>query len=474
MGHKELHCDTVVIGAGTAGVEAYRGACERSGRICILVDDGPLGTSAQRNGELPASFLMYAGLSMRALNELKRLGISSSATSFDTSGLLKAIRGERSRSTSEVLSFMYCIPEERRLHGRASFSDPHTLIVNGQTLVHFKSAVIATGSEPLVTYEQSRIPGILTTSELYEQNDLPASVAVFGSSSVGLQLGQSLSYLGVETMVFGQRRLWELTDDAVLSTALNMFSERFPLAVDSFITSIESQGGGYDIYYIDDGRYENYLHTAGVIAASSRVPNISRLNLSEIGVKVSRSGRIIVDRETMQTTVPHIFAAGGVCSEDQSTALTETEGHYAGINAASFPQLRPLPRRIKLRAVMTDPELAIAGLSLEEMKERALRTGRNFVIGQSRFERSFSGLGINSGGILRLYADEESGAVLGAEICSGQAHHIAQLLALAIAREVTVDELSDFSFLHLSDEEAIAQAARHACETMSRRRQALA
>lgn len=65
-----LECDTVIIGAGTAGIEAYKAATE-AGANCILVESGPLGTSSRRTGDTPVSFLMEAGKKCHALIDRK-------------------------------------------------------------------------------------------------------------------------------------------------------------------------------------------------------------------------------------------------------------------------------------------------------------------------------------------------------------------------------------------------------------------
>lgn len=123
-----------------------------------------------------------------------------------------------------------------------------------------------------------------------------------------MELGQALSYLGVDVAVFGQRKLWSLTDDTILTVAHQMLSSRFNLYVDTFITSMEDEEDeGYAIYYIDDRGYENYLHMQSVVAATDRIPNIAGMNLQNIGVKLDRTGCISVDPGTLQTSVANIL-----------------------------------------------------------------------------------------------------------------------------------------------------------------------
>lgn len=463
---KQLQCDTVVIGAGSAGLAAFRKASE-NGALCVLVDQGPLGTSAQRSGELPLSLLMSAGKALHDASHLEDFGIETTSNgSFNISKVLNSLRTVRSRATSEVLSFLYKIHEERRLCGQAKFLDAHTIKVE-DCEVKFKTAIIATGSSPLVTYEQSRLKGILTANEFFDLDTIPSSIAIFGSSLAGLQIGQALSYLGVDVAVFGQRRLWDLTDDNVLTVAHRMLASRFNLYVDTFITSIEEDDNGYSIYYVDDRNFENYLHMESIIAATDRIPNIAGLNLQDIGINLDHNGCIKIDAQTMQTSVPNIFAAGEVCHDRQNTAISIAEGQYAGKNAALYPLLDKKPKDVRISIVHTDPCLAIVGLSLIEMRERADREGKRFIVtdiklhlGQYRSQRE-------DGGIISMYTDIESHKVLGAEICAKCGDHIAQTLAFAISKETTVEELSKFNFYHLTYENILSEAAQEAIKTLT-------
>ena len=467
MSIREILCDTAVVGGGTAGLEAYRAASD-GGADCVLIDGGRLGTTAQRSGELPASYLMSSAMTVRALKSFHLHGLQIQNAEVSTDGVLPNLRAMRSKATSSVLSFLYRIPEEKRLHGMVSFEDPHTLTVGDHSRVRFKTAVIATGTEPLVTYEQSQLKNIITTNEFYEQDRLPGSAAVFGSSSVGLQLGQALSYLGVDVTVFGQRILWRLSDEEVLSAALNQLSSRFSLAVDSFITAIEPRGEGYSIYYIDGGKYENYLHTAEVIAASARIPNVAGLNLQHIGVKLTREGYIKTEPNTMQTSLKHIFAAGSVRGST-STAMAEAEGRYAGMNAASPHHMMAMPETVNIEICYTDPVLAVVGRGFEEMKLWARTTGGQFVAAHASFGNTLGSGGAHEGGCIGLYCDKRTHQVMGAEICSHDADHLAQLVAFAIKKRTIAEELVDFNFVHLSGEEVLSTAAADAVHKLTGR-----
>lgn len=470
MDVRKVECQTLIIGAGTAGIEAYKSAV-KNGQDCVIVDSGPLGTTAQRSGELPVSLLMDAGLSLHAIENLDECGISfATKVKPDTSNVMVSLRAVRARATSEVLSFMYRIPESKRIRGKAKFTDSHTVIVDGCIEITFKTAVIATGSSPLVTYEQSRLKNILTTNEFFELEKLPKSVAVFGSSKIGLELGQALSYLGVDVAVFGQRKLWSLTDDTILTVAHQMLSSRFNLYVDTFITSMEDEEDeGYAIYYIDDRGYENYLHMQSVVAATDRIPNIAGMNLQNIGVKLDRTGCISVDPGTLQTSVANIFAAGDVCHSDHLSSVARSEGFDAGANAATFPDLNKRRTQIRVDIVFTDPVLAIAGKTLNEMRDYARETGDTFITTEVRLSQGhFRGLR-EDGGMLSIYTSVRTHKILGAELCAFKGDKIAQLLALAMENGLTVETLAKYSFFNLSAETVITKAAQEALKKLNKK-----
>ena len=376
-----LTCDTVVIGAGTAGVEAFKAATDE-GVNCVLVESGPLGTSAKRSGDTPISTLMAAGRVSHALVELEKHGIKGLyelGMGLDLDQVLNNVRAVRAKDTSEVLSFIYRIAEEKRLIGKARFLDAHSLMVNESHLVRFKTAVVATGATSIIPYElnqysaqalaekaaraareqaeltgstpelpypQVATGGVYTPQELFELDHLPNSMAIFGSNREGLQIGQALAYLGVKVVVFGQHHIWKLTDESVIDAAIDAFKDRFDLVLESFTTAIDKYEQGFGIYYLDGTNYENILGVDTILVANVRYPKLEGLNLRSLGVEFERSGCIKIDPKTMQTSMPQIFAAGEVTDLELTLVNCRNDGRVAGINAArqalNMPDLPPL------------------------------------------------------------------------------------------------------------------------------------
>ncbi len=469
MAKSNLTCNTVIIGAGSAGLAAYEAAGEK-GR-CILVESGPLGTTARRTGDTPMTLLMEAGRSVHEIVNAKKHGINIQGEFLvDSSEVMNALRSVRARATSEVLSLMYRIPEDQRVMGRASFIDDHHLKVGEDVEIEFKTAVIATGTTAQVPYELQSLQGILTTDSIFELERLPKAVAVIGSGSTGLQLGQALCHLGVKVAVFGLGKMWHYSDDAVISAASELLQDSFSLILNATITSIEGvKGGRLGIYYLDERRFENYLEVDNVISTSIRPPRTRGLNLKNIGISCDSRGFIKVDKKTLQTTVPHIFAAGDVISGTyHSTVNAKLTGLAAGTNAMTFPVVKNIYKDPKIAVLFTDPGLAVVGLCLDEMKRRA-SLGSPFVCSEVRLEGGRFRILRKEGGIIRLYTDCASHQVMGAELCCTGAEHLAHFLRLCILKGLTVEEIAKVPCYQPCLEEAVPVAALAALKTLKRK-----
>lgn len=457
MSSKTLTCNTVIIGAGSAGLCAYR-ELSRHDDSCIIVESGPLGTFVQRSGDIPANILMSTALEVNALGKLDKFGVRvRGERSVDTSMVMNALRAVRARGTNEVLTYLYRIDEHRRIIGRASFVDANTLQVGEDITIQFKTAIIATGSTPAVPYDLANLGDVMTVSDIFEMDNLPKSLAVFGTNENGLMIGQALAYLGVQVVVFASSGIWELTDDTVINTARDAFQRNFNLEADARITEIEKNEEGYGIYYLDGDDFENYIHIDNILSSYAMAASTDGLNLKEVGIELTDSGMIEVNDNTMQTSVPNIFAVGDVVNEYNSIAKGINDAIIATANARNFPNVVSNQRRdIRISVLHSDPPLAIVGKSFSEMKERA-RGGMSFIACDGRMSEGLYRARRKDGGIIRMYTDEKTHLVLGAEICGYGADNIAQFLAQSILDHKSIYDLENFVFFRPSYEEIVSK-----------------
>ena len=142
-----LHTDVAIIGAGTAGMSAYRAALAHTPNV-LVIENGPYGTTCARVGCMPSKLLIAAAEAAHTIAHAGRFGVHGGELRVDGAAVMARVRSERDRFVGFVLDAVEHWPAEHRLRGRARFIDDHTLDVDGHTRVLASRIVIATGSRP--------------------------------------------------------------------------------------------------------------------------------------------------------------------------------------------------------------------------------------------------------------------------------------------------------------------------------------
>jgi len=453
----ELTVDVAVIGAGTAGLAAYRAARARGARA-VLVEGGAHGTTCARVGCMPSKLLIAAAEAAHAIDRAPGFGVHAGGEPrIDGRAVMARVRRERDRFVGFVLEGVEAIPEADRLRGRARFLDAGTLEVDGAARVAARAVVIATGSRPAVPALLAGLGDrLVVNDDVFGWTDLPRSVAVFGPGVIGLELGQALARLGVRVVVLGRGgRVGPLADPAVRAAAIEAFSEEFHLDPDARVSRVERVGNEVEIDYLDvDGspRSERFDF---VLAATGRVPNVDGLGLEGTGLALDARGVPVHDTRTLQAGRSAIFIAGDAANDAPLLHEAADEGRIAGANAALFPAVGQGERRAPLAIVFTDPQVAIVGGGFAALKPGGFESGEVSFSDQGR-----SRVMLRNRGHLRVYADAADGRFLGAEMAGPDAEHIGHLLAWALQARMTVRDMLGMPFYHPVVEEGLRTALR--------------
>jgi dihydrolipoamide dehydrogenase len=161
------------------------------------------------------------------------------------------------------------------------------------------------------------------------------------------------------------------------------------------------------------------------------------------------------DGSTLQCGHSPIFLAGDV--NGQRPVLHEAlfEGAIAGGNAAAFPNVRRCKRAVPLSIMFTDPPLAVVGASPTERS--VIGTASYTDQGRAKIEAC-------NGGLVRIYADRQTGALSGAVLLGPGMDHVAHLFAWAIERGEMAGKMLSLPFYHPTIEEGLKPALRQICE----------
>ncbi len=455
---KHLEVDVAVIGAGSAGLRAFRTASEWTDRA-VLIEGGPHGTTCARVGCMPSKLLIAAAESAHAVQQAPEFGIKVHGSHIDGAAVMQRVRSERDRFVGFVVGGVDDIPPEKRLSGHAKFVDDHRLDVGGHTRVAADRIVIATGSSPVIPpFLQALGDRLVVNDDIFDWQDLPRSVAVFGPGIIGLELGQAMKRLGVDVIMFGRGGpVGPLTDPEVLAAAGALFGSEFYLDADADVEGVERTASGVRLKYVGRDGVVTSREVDYVIATTGRQPNVSGLELNNTNLPLDAAGLPTFDPATLRVGESHVFIAGDVSNFRPVLHEVADEGTIAGTNAGRYPDVRPGQRSSPLSIVFTDPQMAMVGSSYADLRPSEVVVGEVSFADQGR-----SRVMLKNAGVLRIYADKFSGRFLGAEMLGPRAEHIGHLLAWSHQSGLTIAQMLKMPFYHPVIEEGLQTALRDA------------
>ncbi|BBB08686.1 dihydrolipoyl dehydrogenase [Sphingopyxis sp. EG6] len=445
--------DVAILGAGTAGMSAYREARKYTDRV-VMIDGGPLGTTCARVGCMPSKLLIAAAEARHRAEGIGLFGLETGPVLVDGVRVMNRVRAERDRFVGFVNDAIEGFDPGSLIREFARFADDQSLLLSSGRMISARSIVIATGSRPIVPALLEKAGDrLIFNDDVFDWTDLPSSVAVFGTGVIGLELGQALHRLGVRTHLYGRGgSIGPLTDPAVINYAATQFASEFPV---DWTADVDIERDGDQVVVRSNAGEERFDF---LLAATGRQANVDNIGLENTTLKLDARGVPTYDRLSMRAGYSDIFVAGDSAIDVALLHEAADEGRVAGENAARFPHSYRRKRRTPLSIVFSDPQIAIAGRSHAEL----VRDRMDFVIGEVSFEDQGRSrvMGLNRG-ILRVYGDRPSGLLLGAELIGPSAEHLAHLIAWSIESRLTVPELLDRPFYHPVIEEGLRTALRH-------------
>jgi dihydrolipoamide dehydrogenase len=338
------------------------------------------------------------------------------------------------------------------IEANARFVEPGVLEA-GEHRVFADRVIIATGSRPQIPPKWVEFGDrILTTDTLFDQESLPATMAVVGLGVIGLELGQALHRLGVEvTGVEMTETLGGVDDPSVREVAAEIFGKELELWLGRAAELSETENGQLSV-----SAGERSTVVDKVLVSAGRTPNVETLGLEQLGVAFDERGAPVHDRNTMQIGDLPVYLAGDVTGERPVLHEAGDEGRIAGYNAAA-DSVTGFRRKVPLSINFADPNVCTVGMRWSELDRdstavgeiRFAPVGRALIMGKNK-------------GILRIYAEKANGRLLGAEMVAPKGENLAHLLAWSIQQGLGVIDLLRMPFYHPVIEEAL-QAALYDC-----------
>ncbi len=442
--------DVAIIGAGTAGLSARNQVAGLTDNY-VVIDGGPLGTTCARVGCMPSKALIEVANTYHKQHLFDRYGLDMpQKLSPDYQKIMSHVRGLRDRFAGGVVRGMESW-KEHFIPKQARFIDANTLDL-GDEKIRAEKIIIAAGSKPFIPEPWTRYKKYLVdTDNFFELETLPKRVAVFGLGPIGIELGQALTRLGIETVAMMRRNaIGGLTDPAIQDYALQSFSDEMNIQIGTAqITGTTDDG-------LSVTCNDRSWTVDKVLMSLGRRPVLENLGIENAGINLDEKGLPQFDSATLQIEDLPVFIAGDVNGVRPILHEAADEGRIAGYNAMAG-SVTCFEKRVPLHITFSSPNICIVGQS-----HARLQAGKvAFVTGETSYEHQGRAMimGENKGRV-NIYGSKKDGQLLGAEMIAPAGEHMAHLLAWAIAGKMRAQDLLAMPFYHPVLEEALRTALR--------------
>ena len=467
----------IIIGAGPGGYETALVAAKRGVEV-VLIEAGPVGGTCLNEGCIPTKAFCKNAEVLDGLREAEAFGVTDLSYGFD----FKAVAARKNTVVEQLRGGVEGLLGHKNItlvRGKASFKDSHTVTVDDQDYVG-DYIIIATGSvSASLPIPGADLPGILTSREILDLEEVPQRLCVIGGGVIGLEFASVFRSFGSEVTVleYFKEILPRFASDlsnrlkqSLGKRGIEINTQAQVTAIEEVPTVISTEDGDrveksiYKVSFTRKGK-EEVVEADKVLMAVGRKANVGSLNLADIGLEFTPRG-IVVDEKTMQTNIPHIYAVGDINGKmmlahaatfQGIVALDHIMGIENGINLSVMPA-----------AVFTSPEAASVGMTEEDCKDAGIpiRVLKSFF----RANGKAVTMGETDGFCKVIVAAEpkegaerpyEPGRILGCHLFGPHASDIVQEACALISRKATLKEFEDIIHTHPTLTEVLQSAVHN-------------
>jgi len=443
--------NVVVIGGGPGGYVAAIHAAHLGAEVALIEKDR-LGGTCLNHGCIPTKALVRSAEVFLEAKRADEFGVEIGSVKAN----LPQIMARKRKVVDALVSGVEQLIKANKVslhHGTGRLVSPHLVKVNA-TEIAAKKIIIATGSESaLLPVDGLGLPGVLTTDDILELEELPESLVVIGGSHVGVEFASIFNALGTKVTVVKRRPLLLEPIDEEIGRRFAQLLPRQGIHVitGAAVKAIERHGSLLRVVW-DTPEGEKGVNGQMVLMATGRRPYSEGLGWSELGLKME--GGAISVNEYLETNIEGIYAIGDVLGKRMLAHVASYEGEIATENALG--RRRQADYRAVPTCVFTYPE--IAGVGITEQNARDSNTPHKV----SKFPFAACGRAIAMGetvGMVKVICHACDGKVLGVHIMGPHAGDLIAEGALAIQLGATAEDLAHTIHAHPTLPEAVHETA---------------
>ena len=396
---------------------------------------------AATDGPVPVRVLAHAARLRREARQLGAFGIDVGETAVDYGRLLQRVR----EVVEEIGTTTTMLPQLREAgvavfdhSGTAGFVDPHTIAAGPDLRLWAEKVILCGGG----TNRVLPVPGAHLLGSHHDAWSLtaaPESLLVVGAGATGVQVASVFNELGSRVLLYEAAPRILMTEDPEVSRVMAESFRSAGIEVrEGFgrILEFETAPGGGVRMTFDTGEGTESVEARVAVGAIGWQADTAGLNLSVAGVETTARGYVAVDAH-LRTSTSHIYAAGDITGRLMLVPQAAQDGFQAATNAVLERELTLTPPVSPIGS-FTDPEYAQAGLG-----EVTARQNHDVVVATTPFATAARPIiDGRTTGFCKLIVDRDSHCMIGCHVVGERAVELAQVAAVAIAAEMTVEQFA--------------------------------
>jgi dihydrolipoamide dehydrogenase len=462
---KRFDFDVAVIGGGSGGYAAARTAAGAGLKTVVIEGGAEVGGLCILRGCMPTKALLYAAEVKHLAEHAETWGVRAGKVSFDFAKVM-ARKNAQIKDFADYRVRQLNAGKFKFIRASAKFLDAHTVELTtprpasghplpirwgegrregrarNLTARHF---VIATGSRVApAPLPQLHDAGFITSDDALALKKLPKSLIILGGGAIACEFAQFFARFGVKVTLIQRSEHILKEFDADAGTEIEKVFRREGMKVFTGTKLLDAKRDGKlkTVSFEQNGKTVS-VSAEEILFALGRIPNTASLDLEKAGVK-TENGRVVANNR-MQTSAPHIFAAGDCTGPHEIVHIAVTQGEIAAHNIAQPKSPRKMDHRLLISIVFTDPQVAFVGLTEKEAAARKIP----FLAASHPFNDHGKSLIMEAkDGFVKLLANPKTGEILGGSCVGPVGGELIHEIVAAMAKRMTVRELAAMPHYH--------------------------
>lgn len=433
--------DLAIIGGGPAGYVAAENAGAKGLKV-VLFEKRELGGVCLNEGCIPTKTLLYSAKMYDHATGGKKYGITAGEVTYE----YKKIADRKTKVVRKLVAGIKMKMEAHNVEvvrGEAFINsgDENAVSIScGEQTYEAARLLICTGSEAFIP----PIPGIegntsvMTNREMLALTEAPESLVVIGGGVIGMEFASFCNSLGIPVTVI--EMLPEILggmDKEISGMLRAIYAKRgIRFCMQCKVTRIE----GNTVHFTDAEGNEQQAEGNKILMSVGRRPVLSGFGLENIAVETERGIKV---NDTMQTSMPNVYAAGDVTG---FSLLAHTASREAEVAVNDMLRIKD---RMEYNAipgvVYTNPEVSSVGLT----EEQAEKEGFEYKLYKLPMTYAGRFVAENEGqtGLCKVVVSKED-KVLGVHMLGNPCSEFICAACMAITNGLSIEQLRRTVFPH--------------------------